>query len=199
MLAARTAAFRPEFWPILTTGLLAAEAGDGSVLAGLATALLREPDGTPNALGEANLAVNRLDRAVPTDPAAHDADAAATTAAAPRFGEQSAYLWLACTHCAAADPDRFTGPYAGAGAPPGLVGGGRVDSQTPYAWAGSMAAELEGAVLLTRDGHGHGSVGVGLPCVDDAVDRALVDGVLPAAGTTCPGPVTTTAPLTSGG
>ena len=198
LLAARTAAFRPEFWPILTAGLLAAEAGDGSVLGRLATALVRDPDGTPNALGEANLAVNCLDRAVPADPAAHDADAAATIAAAPRFGEVSAYLWLACTHWPAANPDRFTGPYTGAGAPPALVIGGRVDSQTPYAWAESMASELEGAVLLTRDGYGHGSVGVGLECVEAAVDRALVDGVLPAPGTTCPGPPATTAPITAG-
>ncbi len=198
LFAARTAAFRPELWPILTAGLLAAESGDGSVLGRLATALVREPDGTPNGLGEANLAVNCLDREIPADPAAHDADAEATVAAAPRFGEVSAYVWLACTHWAAANPDRFTGPYTAAGAPPVLVVGGRVDSQTPYAWSESMAAELEGAVLLTRDGYGHGSIGVGLECVETAVDRALVDGVLPAPGTTCPGPPATTAPITVG-
>ncbi len=194
LLAARTAAFGPALWPLLTAGLLAAEQGDGTVLGRLATLLSREADGTPNGLGEANLAVNCLDRAIPSDPAAHDAAAAATVAAAPRFGELSTYLWLACTRWPVGNPDRFTGPYTGAGAPPILVVGGREDSQTPYPWAESMTAEREGAGLLTREGYGHGSYRVGAPCVDAAVDRHLVDGTMPAAGATCAGPVATTAP-----
>ncbi len=199
LFAARTAAFRPESWPVLTAGLLAAEAGDGTVLDLLATSLVRDPDGTPNALGETVVAVNCVDRATPADPAAHDANAAATVAAAPRFGEQSAYPWLACTHWPATNPDRYTGPYTGAGAPPALVIGGRTDSQTPYPWAESMTAELQRAVLLTREGYGHGSLGRGLSCVEDAVDRTLVDGALPAPGTVCPAPPATTAPIDLGG
>lgn len=193
LLAARTAAFGPMLWPFLTAGLTAAEQGDGSVLATLGTVLTRNPDGTPNGLGEANLAVNCLDRAVPADLAAHDRNAADAVAAAPRFGELSGYLALACVDWPATNPDRFTGPYTGAGAPPVLVVGGREDSQTPYEWAGSMTAQLEGAVLLTREGYGHGSYRSGSPCVDAAVDRLLVAGALPAPGTTCPGPPATTA------
>ena len=193
LLAARTAVFTPMLWPVLTAALTAAEQGDGSVLAALGAALTRNADGTPNGLGEANLAVNCLDRDIPADLAAHDRNAADAVAAAPRFGEQSGYLSIPCVGWPAVNPDRFTGPYSGAGAPPVLVVGGRIDSQTPYDWAESMASELDGAVLLTREGYGHGSYRSGAPCVDSAVDRLLVDGALPATGTTCPGPPTTTA------
>ena len=99
------------------------------------------------------------------------------------------------------DRVRLAGPRGGdrlggvaqAGAPPVLVVGGREDSQTPYEWAGSITSQLEGSVLLTREGYGHGSYRAGAPCVDAAVDRLLVDGTLPAPGTTCPGPPATTA------
>lgn len=195
LLAARTAVFAPQLWPVLTRALVAAEAGDGSVVAALGSVLTRNPDGTPNGLGEANVAVNCLDRDVPADLAEHDRNAAEAVAAAPRFGELSGYISLVCADWPAANPDRFTGPYTGAGAPPVLVVGGREDSQTPFDWSEAMTAELEGSVLLTREGVGHGSYRAGAPCVDAAVDRLLVDGTLPAPGTTCPGaPTTTVAP-----
>jgi hypothetical protein len=51
-------------------------------------------------------------------------------------------------------------------------------------------------VLLTREGVGHGSYRTSGPCIDDAVDAALIDGRLPADGTVCPPePPATTAPL----
>lgn len=196
LFAARTAAFSPLFWPVLTTALVAAESGDGSVVAALGSALVRNSDGTPNGLAEANVAINCLDRATPADLAEHDRNAAEAAALAPRFGTSSGYAALACASWPAANPDRFTGPYTAAGAPPVLVVGGREDSQTPYDWAESMTRELDGAVLLTREGYGHGSYGSGAPCVDAAVDRLLVDGTLPAPGTTCPGAVATTVPPT---
>ncbi|GAA2540706.1 alpha/beta hydrolase [Pseudonocardia hydrocarbonoxydans] len=195
--AARIAMFGPALWPVLTTGLLAAEAGDGSILLNLSTALAREPDGSPAGFGEANMAVNCLDRTVPADPAVHDANAAEIVAAAPRFGTLSSYLMLACASWPVPNPDRFEGPLDGAGAPPILVVGGREDSQTPYAWAETMADGLESGVLLTREGYGHGSYRASGPCVDTAVDRYLVDGVLPAEGTVCPQePAPSTLPVT---
>ncbi|GAA3226691.1 alpha/beta hydrolase [Pseudonocardia petroleophila] len=185
LTAARFAMITPSLWPVLTTGLLAAEAGDGSILRVLSTLLLREPDGTPAGFAEANTAVNCLDRAVPADPAVHDANAAEIVAAAPRFGTLSSYLLLTCASWPVPNPDRFTGPLTGAGAPPILVVGGREDSQTPYPWAVAMADELESGVLLTRDGYGHGSYRASGPCIDTAVDRYLVDGTVPADGTVC--------------
>jgi pimeloyl-ACP methyl ester carboxylesterase len=201
LLAARTAVFDRRLWPMLTAALVAAEHGDGTALHALANLLVREPDGTPNGLAEANLAVNCLDRDVPADLAAHDANAAEISALAPRFGGISSYVMLTCAVWPAANPDRYLEPLTGAGAPPILMVGGREDSQTPYPWAEAMTAALEPAVLLTREGVGHGSYRTSGPCVDTAVDQYLLDGSLPAPATVCPQepPATTVPPLPGSG
>ncbi|MEU2065716.1 alpha/beta hydrolase [Streptomyces anulatus] len=57
---------------------------------------------------------------------------------------------------------------------------------TGYAWAVSVARQLgRGGVLLTYEGHGHGSVTSG-PCMEDAVDSYLTDLAVPPRGTNCP-------------
>jgi pimeloyl-ACP methyl ester carboxylesterase len=200
VLAARTAVFDRRLWPLLTAGIVAAEQGDGAPLYALGSALLRDPDGTPNAMGEANFAVNCLDRAVPEDLAAHERNAELLADVAPRFGALSGYLSLACVDWPAENADRYLGPLTAAGAPPILVVGGRLDSQTPYAWAEAMARTLESAVLLTREGVGHGSYGSNGPCIDDAVDRYLTTGATPEPGTVCAQePPATAAPAALGG
>ncbi|WP_246632402.1 alpha/beta hydrolase [Pseudonocardia nigra] len=199
LLAARTAVFDRRLWPVLTAGLVAAEQGDGSVLYALSAALLRHLDGSPNAFAESNMAVNCLDRAVPADPAAHDRNAERLRELAPRFGTISGYVTLTCTEWPVANPNRFTGPLTGAGAPPILVIGGREDSQTPYSWAEAMADVLETGVLLTRDGVGHGSYRTSGPCVDEAVERYLTTGEAPEPGTVCPQePAATASPAALG-
>ncbi len=202
LLSARTAVFDRRLWPVLTAGLLAAEAGDGSVLLSLSQVLVREPDGTPNGLAEANLAVNCLDRAFPADPARHEANAAAIQQAAPRFGGLSGNLWHGCVEWPADNPDRFTDPLTAEGAGPILVVGGREDSQTPYPWAQTLAAGLADGHLLTREGVGHGSYRASGPCIDTAVDAYLLRDELPAAGATCaqePPGTTSVAALPGGG
>jgi len=202
LLAARTAVFDRRLWPVLTAGLLAAQAGDGSTLLALSQALVREPDGTPSGLSEANLAVNCLDRDVPTDVAAHTANAEQIMAAAPRFGALSSYVMLGCASWPAADPDRSTEPLTADGAGPILVVGGREDSQTPYPWAQALAAGLADGHLLTREGVGHGSYRASGPCIDTAVDDYLVSEALPAEGATCaqePPASTSIAGLPTGG
>lgn len=199
LLAARTAVFDRRLWPALTAGLLSAEAGDGSLLLGISQALSREPDGSPSGLGEANFAVNCLDRAVPTDLAQHEANAAAIQQAAPRFGEISSYIALTCIDWPAQNPDRFDDPLTATGAGPILVVGGREDSQTPYPWSQTLAAGLEDGYLLTRDGVGHGSYRASGPCIDTAVDAFLLDGELPAEGTVCPQVPPATTALPAGG
>lgn len=47
-----------------------------------------------------------------------------------------------------------------------------------------MTRTLDSAVLLTREGVGHGSYGINT-CVNKAVDAALVGGTHPADGTVC--------------
>ncbi|MFE4974425.1 alpha/beta hydrolase [Kitasatospora sp. NPDC056651] len=71
------------------------------------------------------------------------------------------------------------------GSPPILVIGSTDDPVTPYAWARRLAAGLEHGVLLTREGGGHTAYDKS-GCVRDAVAGFLVDGRMPAAGTSCP-------------
>lgn len=193
--AARLAMFSPQLWPALTAALIAAEKGDGRIVNALTSTLLRDRDGTPNGLLEGNTAVNCLDWARPSRQAIQ-AQAKRLTDLAPRFGPGAAYATLRCTDWPVDNPDRLTGPYTGTGAPPALVIGGKLDPQTPYPWAQAMARALDGAVLLTRTGAGHGSYGHGFngPCIDGAVDTYLTTGTLPATGTTCTQPPPTTAP-----
>ncbi|MFF9671816.1 alpha/beta hydrolase [Streptomyces eurythermus] len=72
------------------------------------------------------------------------------------------------------------------GAPPVLVSNALHDPATGYPWAVSVARQFgRSGVLLTYEGHGHGSVTSG-PCMEDAVDSYLTDLAVPARGTHCP-------------
>ena len=71
-----------------------------------------------------------------------------------------------------------------AGAPPIVVIGTTADPATPYAWAVSLAKELESGVLITRQGDGHTGYGVNT-CVRRAVDAYLLDLTAPKDGLTC--------------
>jgi hypothetical protein len=59
------------------------------------------------------------------------------------------------------------------------------DPATPYAWARSLADQLDSGVLVTRDGDGHTGYFKGNECVDDAVHAYLLDGKVPRDGLTC--------------
>lgn len=75
--------------------------------------------------------------------------------------------------------------FHGTGAPALLVLGATGDSATPYAYAQWMAQTLESAVLLTRQGAGHGSFDAGNSCIDGFVRDYLLTGVTPPTGTSC--------------
>jgi len=183
--AARVAVFDRGLWPLLTLGLVSAEDGEGGALLFLAEALAREPDGSPSGLGEANLAVNCLDKEVPQETAQHDRQAVEAQRVAPRTGFLAGYAFLPCASWPVRTDARFTGPYTGAGAPTILVLGTRLDSQTPYPWARAMTDSLQDSVLLTVDGVGHGAHGRNGECVDGAVDTYLLTGRTPPEDTTC--------------
>ncbi|MFI6642592.1 alpha/beta hydrolase [Streptomyces sp. NPDC050504] len=72
------------------------------------------------------------------------------------------------------------------GAPPILLSNALHDPATGHPWAVSVARQLgRGGVLLTYEGHGHGSVTSG-PCMEGAVDGYLVRLAVPPRGTSCP-------------
>ena len=159
--------------------------GDGSLLLATADALNgRKPDGEYSNEVEANSAINCLDEPAPTDPAAYMTLAQQLVKVAPRVGRVIAASGLTCAFW----PDRSRAtpaPIAAAGAPPILVIGGTGDPATPYAWSQALARELSTGVLLTRTGEGHGSYGLGTPCIDALVDAYLLDLKAPARGTVC--------------
>ncbi|MFI7285893.1 alpha/beta hydrolase [Streptomyces anulatus] len=182
--AVRALAGDQAAWPVLTSALLAAQDGNGAPLHSLWTSVTVSPFPVPTAKFEAHTAVRCADWQTPTRIAAHKAAATKVVAKAERIGTRAAYSALNCALWPAPNKDRVTKPLTATGAPPTLVVGGRLDPVTPYHWAENMARTLDSAVLLTREGVGHGFYGTG-PCVNAAVDAALIHGTLPADGTVC--------------
>ena len=79
--------------------------------------------------------------------------------------------------------------------PPILVVSATYDPATPMKWGRGLAAELPGAMLLTRVGDGHTSYANGSTCIDTNVDAFLLSSdawqpTLPRAGTVCDAPTT---------
>ena len=54
-----------------------------------------------------------------------------------------------------------------------------------YAWAKSLASELDSGRLITRNGDGHTGFQQGNHCVNSAVEDYLIGGTLPREGLTC--------------
>jgi len=71
------------------------------------------------------------------------------------------------------------------GAAPIVVVGTTNDPATPYAWAKSLASQLDSGVLVTRVGEGHTGFNKGNTCVDDAVNGYFLDGTVPKDGLVC--------------
>lgn len=184
--AVRAAAGNRGLWPTLTAGLLAAQQGNGTALHFIASVITVAPFGAPFAiLQEPHNAVRCVDWPKLKNLSEHRAAANKITERGERLGSRAAYSALNCALWPVENKDRFTRELTGAGAPPILVVGGRLDNVTPYHWAQATAKRLKGAVLLTREGVGHTSYRTSGPCVDAAVDAVLINGTLPADGTVC--------------
>jgi pimeloyl-ACP methyl ester carboxylesterase len=173
-------------WPALRVALSRAFDGDGSVLLVLADFYTdRQRDGSYSGnQNEVAYAVNCLDRAEPTDVDAYAADAREFARRSPLFGAYVAWSGLPCAFWPA-PPDSGPHPIRAPGAAPILVVGTVRDPATPYAWAQSLAEQLESGVLLSYDGDGHTAYARGSSCIDEAVERYLIEGELPAEGTVC--------------
>ncbi|RKN04850.1 alpha/beta hydrolase [Streptomyces radicis] len=191
----RAAAGHRVLWPTLTAGLLGAQQGDGTFLHFMVANVTVAPFGGPLAiLQEPHTGVRCADWPELGRLSEHRAAAKRIAERGERLGGRAAYSALNCALWPVDNEDRFTRELTGAGAPPILVVGGRLDNVSPHHWAEAMTERLEGAVLLTREGVGHTSYRTSGPCVDDAVDAALIDGTLPANGTVCAVPPGTTRP-----
>ncbi len=102
---------------------------------------------------------------------------------APIFGPLLAWGEAGCAVWPA-PPTRAVGPVAAPGAPPILVVGTTNDPATPYAWAVSVAKELDRGILLTHDGDQHVAYFYSA-CVRADVQMYLLSGQTPPAGSTC--------------
>jgi pimeloyl-ACP methyl ester carboxylesterase len=167
-------------WPSLGDALAQAAAGNGTDLISLSTSYAS--GGSTNG-GDANNAINCLDHPVSRDSSTYPALAATAAAQAPVFGPALAWGLLQCAVWPV-KPTRTPAPISAAGAPPILVTGTTGDPATPYAWAVSLAHELQHGELVTWPGVNHVAYFYS-PCVR-AIDQAyLVSGTLPPTGTVC--------------
>jgi pimeloyl-ACP methyl ester carboxylesterase len=180
------ALYDQSLWPYLDQALTAVDKGDGRILLFLAdTYTGRNADGTYNNLfNGAYISTYCLDWAVPQDVAAYDALGPAYTKASPLFGPWSQYSNLQCAYWPV-KATRSTGPIEVTGAPPILLVGGTNDPATPYADSQSVNKQIQGSVLLTRQGNGHTSY-LASTCVAAAENSYLIDLTAPAPGTVCP-------------
>ncbi len=174
-----------NYWPMLSTALRTAQAGNGTALLALAdTYTGREESGFRDNSMEAIFAINCLDdpawvpwRRVP----AHFEE---FEEASPTFGRVFAWGLAGC----ASSRGRSTEPpldIRAEGAAPIVVVGTTRDPATPYAWSVALADQLDSGVLVSRDGDGHTGYGVGNACVDEAVESYLVEGTVPQDGLSC--------------
>ncbi len=178
--------YDPRIWWFLTQSLaLATEHGDGTGLMRLADiAYGRGPDGTYSNAYEANTAIDCLDHPEDAEPAAMAALDEQLQEASPTLGDWFSHGEATCGAWPY-EPVREPAPIDAAGAGPILVVGGTGDPATPYAWSQALAAQLEGGLLLTRVGEGHGSYLSGNKCIDETITTYLLEGVLPAEERIC--------------
>ncbi|MHC2998722.1 alpha/beta hydrolase [Microbacterium sp. HJ5] len=118
------------------------------------------------------------------------ATAEETEAGLARLAEEAptvAPYWIGANPCAdwPFPPTGVREPIAAEGAAPIVVVGTTNDPATPYEWSVSLAEQLSSGVLVTREGEGHTGYNKGNACVDDAVEKYLLEGVVPQDGLTC--------------
>lgn len=180
------AMYAEMLWPSLRSALTDAAAGDGTALLKLSDSYYdRGADGSYPNLMFANMAVNCVDLPAPfAGPADVSKAVPDFEQSSPHFGRDMAWMALACGYW----PVPATGaPHTvrAAGAAPIVVVGTTRDPATPYAWAQSLAGQLESGRLLTYDGDGHTAYGRDNTCVDAAVNGYLLTGQAPEQGKRC--------------
>ena len=175
-----------QLWPLLSMSLTQAiRDGNGDRLLAIADQYSgRGPKGyTDNSTAAFN-AVSCLDYAdsVPADQV--KSHLPQFEKASPTFGRAFVYDLAKCASWPVTGT-KAPAPIHARGAPPIVVIGTTRDPATPYAWARSLAAQLESGRLITRNGDGHTGFQQGSPCVDHAVERYLLGGTVPQDDLRC--------------
>ncbi len=181
-----TPLYNDQSWPALTQALEAATTGDVSLMLRLADlGADRGTDGkyTSNSTFAFG-AINCLDYPMVSDTAAMRAEQQRLMQASPTLGYFFAYGGTNCLDWPYKNL-RTPAPVEYTGEAPIVVVGTTGDPATPVEWAASLRKQLGNASLLTWQGEGHTAYGRANSCLEDAVDKYLLDGTLPADNTVC--------------
>jgi hypothetical protein len=181
-----TPLYNRDYWFLLSTALASALDGKGSALMSLADAYAsRNPDGSyaDNSV-EANYSINCLDDPTSVPFGKVPSLFPEFEEASPTFGR--VFAW-GMALCRGVDVSSSEEPLTirGEGAAPIVVLGTSRDPATPLKWAQALSAQLDSGVLVERDGDGHTAYNAGNECIDTLVEDYLLDGDVPADGTTC--------------
>jgi pimeloyl-ACP methyl ester carboxylesterase len=181
--------YAKQFWPDLAVALRAAQDGNGSGIRRIVDELFygRDPEtGQYDPASDRFYAIYGAEAHWPTDIGTYlrEGDQAWGMFNHAYFNhgytELNFALWPATAR------DTYEGPFrVKDSAPTPLVVATTYDPATPYRGALTLVRELGNARLLTMRGDGHTAYGGDSVCIDDAVNRYLLEGVLPAAGTVC--------------
>ena len=179
--------YSKEYWQYLEQGLDEADGGNGGLLLALADSLNgRGENGHYSNIQAANAAINCVDFKDRWTLEQTKAKLPEFRQASPVFGDYLGWGLMGCTEWPL--PGTWDTPDVSApGAPPILVIGNTGDPATPYEGARAMVNALGKGVgvELTYKGQGHGAYDSGNKCVQQAVNAYLLDGKVPANGTTC--------------
>jgi pimeloyl-ACP methyl ester carboxylesterase len=179
---------KQEGWPTLARALHNAEQGDGTFLQLLADSYTGRAangryDNVQEAIGPIRCA-DRRDARVSFDEYRQTFEQ--YSAQFPFFGPLLASSPIGCDpRLPPVAPGEDVGDVRVAGTPPILIVGTKNDPATPYEGALDLNQRIAGSRLLTFDSTEHGSYAKGIPCIDNAVDRYLLTGKLPAKGKRC--------------
>ena len=181
-----TPLYNDQSWPALTQALEAALKGDASLMLRLADlGADRGADGkyTSNSTFAFG-AINCLDYPMVSDTTGMRAEQQRLMQASPTLGYFFAYGGTNCVDWPYKNL-RTPAPVEYTGEAPIVVVGTTGDPATPVEWAASLRKQLGNASLLTWQGEGHTAYGRANSCLEDAVDKYLVDGTVPADNTVC--------------
>ena len=182
--------YSEDYWPYLTELFDGLQSGDADPTFFLADVYNDRSDGS---YASNSVEVYEATTCVDND---FTADSKSTlerlqeiAAAAPTIGEfialdDYAVLDVTCSNWPYPAADAPT-TYDAEGAAPILVIGTSNDPATPYAWAKSLAGQLDSGVLISVEGEGHTAYNGGNACVDDAVDEYFLVGMVPEQDPEC--------------
>ncbi len=177
--AAIYSTYDPQLWPTLRQAIEQGHAGDGSGLWSLASGYYDIGDWTAYA------DVTCIDSAHPQGAVEYKDFVDKLESSSKRFGGSIGNEMLPCAFWPVA-PKPVTGAVTAANSPDILVLGNTGDAATPYQDSVKVSKMLAHGHLLTYHGEGHTSYGRS-DCVDQAVDRYLIDLTVPPTDPDCGG------------